>query len=166
MKKSTKIILWVVLGLVLSPILPVILLCILIVIDERVGQTERLNNAYTVTYDSSLQKERNKLLTKQELDNITGINFPGFDVISVDPPGSLQQDPCYIWQLNLKYDFSKDYLEELIKGGKLSYIEEEDSYVYSLPIKKGERFSDLEIVIKGRSVIIYDVFELKDSYTY
>ena len=166
MKKSTKIILWVVLGLALSPILPVIILCILIVIDERVGQTERVNNAYTVTFDSSLQKEKNKLLTKQELDGITGINFPAFDVISVDPPGGLQQDPCYVWELRLKYGFSKDYLDELVKNGTLTLLKEDGTYEYSLPIKKGERFSDLEIIINDRSVTIYDVFELKDTYTF
>jgi hypothetical protein len=82
------------------------------------------------------------------------------------PPEVFTQDPCYYWELELKEDFDKDYLDELVDKEKFIFNLNDSTYTLSSPVNTEEDTYELGLILDGRKVIIYDPFELKEEYSY
>lgn len=165
MKKSHKLLFGILsLALLLPFLLKTVALVVIIIVFASMTQNRVDTHAEWVRTTS--QEEKNLLLAEEDLEKATGLDFPSFNVIDMWPPEGLTQDPCYYWELELKEDFDKDYFDGLVHNEKFIFNQNDSTYTLGGLVKDGEEGSELEIILKGKKVIIYDPFELKEEYSY
>lgn len=164
MKKTHRVLIWVISLVFLLPLLLETITFLIFIIVFSVSQ-QKSNAKHAEWVRDTPQEEKNILLTEGELEKATGLEFPSFDVIDMCPPEVFTMDPCYYWKLELKEDFDKDYLDELVNKEKLIFNQNDSTYTLSSPVNTEEDTYELELILEGRKVIIYDPFELKVEYS-
>ena len=165
MKKIYKILIWILSIVYLLPQLLGTIIFLVFIIVLAFSEQKRIDE-HAEWVRATPQEEKNILLTEGELEKATGLEFPSFDVIDMCPPEVFTQDPCYYWELELKEDFDKDYLNELVDKEKFIFNLNDSTYTLSSPVNTEEDTYELELILDGRKVIIYDPFELKEEYSY
>jgi hypothetical protein len=165
MKKSYRILLWVISLAFLLPLLLETITFMIFIIVFSVSQ-QKSNEEHAKWVRNTPQEEKNILLTEDELEEATGLEFPPFNVIDMCPPEVFTMDPCYYWELELKEDFAKDYFDGLVRKEKFIFNPNDSTYTLVCPVNEDEENCGLELILDGRKVIIYDPFELKEEYAY
>ena len=165
MKKIYKILIWILSIVYLLPQLLGTIIFLVFIIVLTFSEQKRIDE-HAEWVRTTPQEEKNILLTKEELEKTTGLEFPPFNIIDIWPPEAFTQDPCYYWELELKEDFDKDYLNGLVDKEKLIFHQSDSTYTLSSPVNTEEDTYELELILDGRKVIIYDPFELKEEYSY
>ena len=165
MKKIYKILIWILSIVYLLPQLLGTIIFLVFIIVLTFSEQKRIDE-HAEWVRTTPQEEKNILLTKEELEKTTGLEFPPFNIIDIWPPEAFTQDPCYYWELELKEDLDKDYLNELVNKEKFIFNLNDSTYTLSNPVNTEEKAYELELILDGRKVTIYDPFVLKEEYSY